>query len=127
MKHLFAQLFVWWQGETLATRVWTALFGEFVGTDAQGNRYYKSRRGPKRWVLYNGLADASRIPPEWHGWMHHRTDVPPAEQAYSPHPWEVPHQPNMTGTAAAYRPPGSLLRPGERDRVEADYDAWSPD
>jgi NADH:ubiquinone oxidoreductase subunit len=127
MKKLFAQLFVWWQGETLATRLWTALFGEFVGTDAQGNRYFRSRRGPKRWVLYNGLADASRIPPEWHGWMHHRTDTPPTEESYTPHPWEAPHQPNMTGTAAAYRPPGSLLNPGERDRVEADYDAWTPE
>ena len=31
----------------------------------------------RRWVLYNGEAEASRIPPAWHGWMHHRTDVPP--------------------------------------------------
>jgi len=127
MKQLFAELFIWWHGQTLATRLWTLLFGEFVGTDGRGNRYFRSRRGAKRWVLYNGPVDASAIPPEWHGWMHHRSDTPPTEEAYTSHDWELPHLPNMTGSALAYRPPGSIVNPGQRDKVSGDYDAWSPE
>ena len=59
--------------------------------------------------------------------MHYRTDVPPTEEAYTPRPWQKPHEPNLTGTALAYRPDGSLLNKGERKRVSADYDAWSPE
>ena len=44
-----------------------------------------------------------------------------------PHPWQKPHVPNLTGTALAYRPDGSLLNKGERPRVTGDYDAWSPE
>ena len=78
-------------------------------------------------VVYAGPAEASSIPPGWHGWMHYRTDVPPTEEAYTPHPWQKPYEPNLTGTALAYRPEGSLLRSGERPRVAGDYDAWSPE
>ncbi|MEX0860618.1 MAG: NADH:ubiquinone oxidoreductase subunit NDUFA12 [Cucumibacter sp.] len=127
MKQLFSELFIWWHGQTLATRLSTLLFGKFVGSDEAGNRYYKQRRGPKRWVLYNGVAEPSHIPPEWHGWMHHRVDSPPTEEAYTPHDWEMPHEPNMTGTALAYRPPGSILNEGRREKVSGDYDAWSPE
>ena len=40
-----------------------------VGADAQGNVYYsaKPRKGYKydrRWVMYKGAAEASKIPPE---------------------------------------------------------------
>lgn len=127
MKQFIAELFIWWSGQTMATRFWTLFFGTHVGTDDQGNRYYHRKGSNKRWVIYNGPADPSRIPPEWHGWMHHRTDVPPSQESYTPREWQKPHQPNMTGTAQAYRPPGSLLNPGSRERVSGDYDAWSPE
>jgi NADH:ubiquinone oxidoreductase subunit len=58
--------------------------------------------------------------------MHHRTDVAPPNDGYAPRVWEKPHEPNATGTAAAYRPPGSLLSGERRERVGADYDAWTP-
>jgi NADH:ubiquinone oxidoreductase subunit len=131
MKPLFAEMFIWWQGQTWGTRLDTWLHGEFVGSDAAGNRYFKSKQGAKkpdrRWVLYNGYAEASAIPPGWHGWMHHRTDVPPPLDSYQPWPWEKGHHANRTGTPAAYRPDGSLLNKGERPRVTGDYDAWSPE
>ena len=73
-----------------------------------------------------GFADASSIPPGWHGWMHHRTDVSPADEDYKAREWQQPHRPNPTGTAQAYRPPGSLAATGERPRVTGDYDAWTP-
>ena len=57
--------------------------------------------------------------------MHHRTDEVPTEDSYKPRAWELPHQPNLTGTAGAYRPDGSLLAKGERPKVTGDYEAWS--
>src|ERR1700736_494957 len=99
MKQFFLKLFTWWNGQTFGTQLWTWRFGELVGEDAQGNRYYRTRGGvvdptlhfQRRWVIYNGTAEASRIPPEWHGWMHHTVDVPPTEDKYKPREWEKPH------------------------------------
>lgn len=121
-----AELFIWWQRQTLGTRFYTWRQGVHVGTDESGNRYYKSKKGDRRWVIYAGQVEASTIPPGWHGWIHHRTDELPDESRYVPRFWEKPHQPNLTGTAEAYRPDSSLLGKGHRARVSADYDAWSP-
>src|SRR5262249_31746080 len=65
------RLFVWWYGATLGTFVTTWVSGHFVGKDAFGNRYYENRGGKRRWVLYKGTVEASRVPPDWHGWLHH--------------------------------------------------------
>ena len=127
MKQFIAELFIWWHGQTLSMRIFTWLRGQYVGSDEAGNRYFRSRKGDKRWVLYNGPAEASAIPSGWHGWMHYRTDVTPSEERYVPRQWQKPHQQNMSGTAAAYRPDGSILTAGERPKVTGDYDAWSPE
>ena len=73
---------------------------------------------PRRWVIYKDLAEASQVPPEWHGWMHYMVDTPPTEEDYKPRPWEKPHRMNMTGTPEAYRPPGSIL--GKRQAAPGD-------
>lgn len=104
-----------------------------VGMDGEGNRYYKAkpRKGYKRqrrWVVYNGEAEASRVPPEWHGWLHHQTDAVPADGANSfRRAWQKPHRPNLTGTNQAYRPAGHLLQGGQRARSDSDYEAWKPE
>jgi NADH:ubiquinone oxidoreductase subunit len=126
VKTFLVQFFTWWNGQTIGTRFFTWRMGEFVGEDAEGNRYYRSRKGDRRWVIYNGPAEASRIPPGWYGWMHRRTDVPPTEDSYRPFEWEAPHVSNRTGTPSAYRPKGSLLTPERRPEVTGDYDAWKP-
>ena len=103
-----------------------------VGQDGTGNVYYeaKARKGynhTRRWVMYKGEAEASKIPPEWHGWIHHQTDVVPAnDQASFRRDWQKPHQANLTGTDAAYRPPGHVLEGGARDKATGDYQAWTP-
>ncbi len=127
IMQLLAEMFIWWRKETFGTRVYIWLHGQYVGADEAGNRYYKARKGKRRWVVYNGYADPTTIPPGWHGWMHHRVDNLPDEDKYVPHFWEKPHKPNMTGTIAAYRPDSSLLARGERPKVSGDYDAWSPE
>lgn len=123
---LLYEIFTWWNGQTMGTRFFTWRKGVFVGKDSVGNSYYTERGGSRRWVIYNGEADASAIPPGWHGWMHHRVDTPPTQESYRPRDWELAHKPNMTGTAAAYRPQGSILTPESRPAATGDYDAWTP-
>jgi NADH:ubiquinone oxidoreductase subunit len=115
---------------TIGTRLHTWLFGRLVGTDSQGNRYYIDRRTrgqkrEKRWVLYKGEAEASRVPPEWHGWLHKTVNDPPKSDQPR-RPWQQPHQPNLTGTPAAYRPPGHTLARGRRAKGTGDYEPWIP-
>ena len=134
MKQFLLKLFTWWNGQTFGTQLWTWRFGELVGTDEQGNRYYRTKGRKidptlgfeRRWVIYNGLAEASRVPPSWHGWLHHTVDIAPTEQTYTPREWEKPHVPNMTGTPAAYRPAGSTLASGQRPKATGDYQPWTP-
>ena len=130
MKDFLIQFFTWWNGTTLGTRFHTWRNGTRVGEDEFGNVYYQGGMDDegrvRRWVIYNGKSEASAIPPGWHGWMHHRTDVAPSDQDYQRRDWEKLHRPNGTGTAAAYRPKGSILNAGHRPRVTGDYDAWTP-
>lgn len=134
MKNFFLKVFTWWNGQTFGTQLWTFLYGEYVGADEFGNRYFRQRGGKinegfgfqRRWVIYNGVAEASRIPPSWHGWMHHTVDTPPVDENYKPREWQKPHRPNMTGTPDAYRPSGSTLSTGRRPAATGDYKAWKP-
>ena len=134
MKELLLYIFTWWNKQTIGTALWTRRFGEFVGQDEFGNRYFRTRGGAvdptlgfqRRWVIYKGYAEASTIPPGWYGWIHHRTDVPPTEEAYTPRSWQKPHIRNLTGSPAAYRPKGSVLAGRARPRVTGDYSAWTP-
>ena len=32
-----SNLFIWWNGQTIGTKIYTKLFGNFVGTDENGN------------------------------------------------------------------------------------------
>ena len=127
------QLFTWWNGQTLNTRFAVWRKGEFVGTDELGNSYYRAKSAipdsipEHRWVVYSGYSEASSIPPGWHGWMHHRVDAPPSKDDVKPREWQKPHQPNPTGTAMAYRPAGSLLRPSGPAEAQPDYQAWRPE
>jgi len=103
--------------------------GRFVGEDAFGNKYYtgKPRKGTnreRRWVIYQDKPEASTVPAEWHGWLHHQTDTLPAQDNKFRKPWQKPHQPNLTGSSAAYLPPGKLT--GKRDAATGDYVAWQP-
>lgn len=63
-------------------------FGRLVGVDKYGNHYYENTvdypLNQHRWVEYAGdksayEADASNVPPEWHGWLHSSTSEPPTD------------------------------------------------
>ena len=132
----FSKIFTWWDGATIGTMLAAARGFDKVGTDGMGNVYYRAKRkaslgtsasDERRWVIYNGANDASRVPPEWHGWLHHTYDELPESHLPPARIWEAEPEPNRTGTAAAYRPQGALERGGKRARATADYQAWTPD
>ena len=112
---------------TIGTLLFTWTKGRKVGTDQNGNTYYVERKAVKgrrarRWVIYKRGEEASEVPAEWHGWLHYTCDeVLTAKPA-----WTAPHEPNQTGTANAYLPPGHDLRGGKRERAAGDYQAWQP-
>ena len=117
---------------TLGTRLFTWLRGREVGSDHLGNRYYierspRARARARRWVMYAGEAEATRVPPEWHAWLHYTVEAVPGADAGRPHrAWQKEHLPNRTGTAEAYRPPGHVLQGGRRARATGDYEPWRP-
>ena len=119
------RVFTWWNGQTLNTQIFTWRKGVKVGEDGQGNVFYRDAADAKRWVIFNGEIEASRIDPEWHGWLHRTWEEPPTKRPMAHKPWEKPHQENLTGTALAYAPAGSLRQAQPADRQ--DYEAWSPE
>ena len=134
---ILGKIFTWWDGATIGTLLNSALKGEQVGTDHQGNRYFRAKKRvpagqpfagrERRWVLYNGANDASRVPAEWHGWLHGSYDGVPESFLPPARIWETEYTPNATGTVAAYRPAGALERGGKRAAATGDYEAWSPE
>ena len=117
-------LITWWHAETLGTRLFTWRRGKKVGEDAEGNVYYRNADDSRRWVIYAGEPEASKVSPDWHGWLHHTFDENPAEHPLAHKSWEKPHHENLTGTGQAYIPPGSILNPEPAE--PHDYEAWRP-
>ena len=98
MKEFFLEIFTWWNGQTLGTRIHTIIHGRLVGTDLDGNRYYINKKNKdSRWVVYNGQTDASKINANWHDWIHYRTDEVPIIEKYQKS-WYQEHSLNETGT-----------------------------
>ena len=103
MLTFFKQIFIWWNQQTLATRIQTIFFGKFVGVDNFGNKYYESKAG-KRWVIYKDEIDASKIPNEWYSWMHFTKNKIENIHDLKKFDWQKSHQSNMTGSNQAYSP-----------------------
>ena len=123
-------MITWWNGTTLGT--WLGLRGKIkTGEDELGNVYYEGGRNsaglPRRWVIYSGSNDASRISPEWFGWLHHQIDDVPDRALPPARAWQKPPVGNMTGTPLAYRPQGALEKGGHRAAATGDYEAWTPE
>lgn len=126
---LIKRIFTWWNGQTIGTWLDTKRYGHFVGQDLQGNSYYKSNddvKTQRRWVIYNGVIEASRIPPEWHLWIHRITDIPPSEMNILEKSFEKPHQENLTASPLGYAPVNSLIHKNIKKSVP-NYTPWSPD
>jgi NADH:ubiquinone oxidoreductase subunit len=126
---LLRMIFTWWHSQTIGTWWHTFTRGQLIGSDMQGNTYYQDKSGrsingkPRRWVIYNGDVEASRVPPEWHGWLHYTVDEPPMAADSKHHAWQQEHQINLTGTSKAHQPRGTA----DAARYPSGYDAWRPE
>ena len=114
------QIFTWWHRQTIGTFIYTLFTGKFVGKDEFGNKYYSNSKR-KRWVIYNNKIDSSRIPPEWHLWIHFLKDSKPSENL-NKFKWQKKHEANLSGTTRAYKPKGSLASDLKKDMKK--YEAW---
>lgn len=123
---ILANIFTWWNGATIGTALYSMRKGKAFGEDESGNKYYISKNGERRWVIYAGANDASNVPPEWHGWLHHTHDGNPEDYLPPERKWEAKPTGNLTGTDKAYLPSGALQRGGKRASAVGDYEAWSP-
>lgn len=125
------KIFTWWEGATIGTSLFSARHGTKMGEDHMGNVYFEGGKdvhgNPRRWVIYNGPNDASRVPAEWHGWLHGAFDDVPESHLPPARIWEADYTPNATGTVMAYRPQGALERGGRRAGATGDYESWTPD
>jgi NADH:ubiquinone oxidoreductase subunit len=115
---------------TIGTKLNTWFHGRLIGRDAFGNRYYEARRArgaekKRRWVMYRGVVEASKVPANWHGWLHYTLDAPLPEAKQ--HSWQKTHQPNLTGTTGRYLPAGHISNGGARAPAAADYQPWTPE
>lgn len=125
IKTLFLETFTWWNNQTLGTKLFTFLKGKKVGSDNENNKFYiHKKNSQKRWIIYNGLMDASRIPAEWHDWLHHRTDEIPNESDKKLN-WYKMHKENSTGTDEAYSP--DLSKDKEPAILKKNYEPWRPE
>jgi NADH:ubiquinone oxidoreductase subunit len=127
-------IFTWWHGGTFGAKFHIGRRGLFIGQDELGNRYFEAKDTSdsydgrkRRWVIFNGYAEASKVSPDWHGWLHHTFAQPPTVEPFVVKSWEKAHRPNLTGTIHAYRPDGALGSGGERQRAASDYEAWTPE
>ena len=134
MAGILRSIFTWWNGATIGATHQIRRGSELVGEDEFGNRYYETVDQKyaydgrnRRFVIYNGYAEASTVPPDWHGWLHHTFTEPPTRVPLKRRPWERDHQPNLTGTVWAWKPPGAISRGGKRSPASGDYEPWVPD
>jgi NADH:ubiquinone oxidoreductase subunit len=103
MLTFFKKIFIWWDQETIGTKLKTIFVGKFVGKDLFGNKYYESKSG-KRWIIYSDEIDASKIPNEWYSWIHFTKNNIENKHELEKYEWQKPHQSNQTGTENAYHP-----------------------
>lgn len=112
----------------ISTIIYTSIFGKFVGKDEYGNSYYRNynitKQKSKRWVIYKGITEATKIPPLWHRWLHNVTDKLPNEEQTEKHVWQKEHRPNLTATTLAYHPQKKINQ--QHQKKEAYYQAWKP-
>ncbi|WP_347717459.1 NADH:ubiquinone oxidoreductase subunit NDUFA12 [Sphingomonas sp.] len=127
---LFGKFFSpsWWNGATFGTALFSNRHGREVGRDDAGNVYLQHKDDARRrWVIYDGANDGSRVPPGWQAWLKGTIDELPEKDLPPRRPFEQPPLANQTGTFAAYKPGGSLGGQGVRPAATGDYQAWKPE
>ena len=120
MIDFFKQIFIWWHRQTISTFIYTLFTGKFIGKDEFGNKYYSSSKG-KRWIIYKNKVESSKIPPEWHLWIHFLTNEKPSDNL-TKFKWQRKYEENLTGTKKAHKPEGSLISDSKKNMKK--YETW---
>jgi NADH:ubiquinone oxidoreductase subunit len=121
----WSKVFTWWNGATVGTALWTRRFGDEVGRDDSGNVYYEG--SGRRWVIYDGNNDGSRVPPDWQLWLRGTIDELPGKALPPVRRFQTKPTANLTGTMAAFRPDGALGSGKARPAATGDYEPWIPE
>lgn len=121
---MLKEIFTWWNNQTIGVRLWTYFSGRLVAKDEFDNRYYTNKNQSRRWVVYNGEVEASKVTPEWNNWLRFTSDDIPLEESKR-FKWQLGHTPNQTGTINAYSPKSSSFNRKKSAR-DLDYDKWKP-
>jgi len=116
----FKQIFTWWHRQTVGTFILTLFTGKFIGKDEFGNKYYSNTKG-KRWVIYDRRIESTKIPPDWHLWIHFLRKDKPFNNPKK-YGWQKKHEENLTGTARAFKPEGSLTNNSKKNMKK--YEVW---
>ena len=122
MINFLKQIFTWWHKQTLGTFIYTLFTGKFIGCDQFGNKYYSNSKG-RRWVIYKNNIESSKIPPDWHSWIHFLKINKPSNEEKK-FLWQKQDEENLTGTDRAYKPEGSLTSSLKRNMKK--YEIWKP-
>ena len=121
---MLKEMFTWWNNQTVGVRLWTYFSGKLVAKDEFDNRYYTNKNQSRRWVVYNGEVEASKVTPEWNNWLRFTSDDIPSEES-ARFKWQLRHTSNQTGTINAYSPKSSSFNRKKSAR-DLDYDKWKP-
>jgi len=122
MINFLKQIFTWWYKQTVGTLIYTLFTGKLAGSDQFGNKYYFNSKG-KRWVIYKNNIEASKIPPEWHSWIHFIGINKPSDEIKK-FSWQKQHEENLSGTNRAHKPEGSLAFDTKKKMKK--YEIWKP-
>ena len=114
------QIFTWWHKQTIGTFIFTLFTGKVSGIDQFGNKYYSNTKG-KRWVIYKNTVESSKIPPEWHLWIHYLVINEP-KSSVNKFSWQKEYEENLTGTIKAHKPDGSLASDSKKNFKK--YETW---
>ncbi len=95
-------------------KIYLFLFATKVGEDEYGNSFFELKRKDylgrkKRYCLYNGVVEASKISPEWHPFMHYQIDVDEVKKTFKQYKWQKPATPITTLSKDKYLPKNHIL------------------
>ena len=119
MLTVLKQIFVWWNQQTLGTRIYTFLNGKLVGKDEFGNKYFENKKKNKRWVIYSGEIDASKISNDWYSWIHFTKNKIEFKTNIKKYNWQKDHQENQTGTQNSHKPVKI-----KKEKINKRYETW---
>lgn len=115
-----------------ANRIKIFLSCNKVGDDEFGNSYYEEKHQSaddkkKRYVIYNGIIESSKVPSEWHHWLHHTSKAAPINNnSVKKYSWQKIHLPNLIGTSHSYSPSSNSRKSGDK-KINKSYQSWNPE